>query len=1500
MPIDVSGEDRIEAVGESFYRAALNRVATARDASGLACLASLVRDPTNPYDNNAVVVSIDGEQVGHLPRELAALVAGPLDELAAAHGQITAHAEIRGDGSGPGFGVVLHLDLDKLNVHLADDPDEVEPRVMVEVPDRAGASQPAESVRDLPRVDEAELARRRPIIEKAVENWKTELIDLSGRNRLLFMRDLKTGSLSFDESARDPLMQLVAGKRVALSKIVSRSKMPDNPAARLSPFEDAVRRMRAIVRTARSYEEERGVRTLFLACGIASWRNDRTARPPASPVLLVPLSIRARGASQQDFDLSIAGDLEVNPTLLHMLKVEFNLEVDERELYEHSDMDGIIDTPEELRVAFNWLSERCASVPGWTITDRFVLGNFWYAKLPMVRDLEASIDALAAHDVATAFAGDSQARRAVVARRSEPTASVADVDQLAPSEEFNVLDSDSSQSLAIARARQGENLVLKGPPGTGKSQTIANLICNAIGAGKRVLFVAEKRAAIEAVTKRLNGVGLGDLVLDLHRGAESRKWLAAQLKKSLEAVRTAEGVSRAGEEARLTRARQALGAHAEALHAKHPPWNMSLFDAQMEVLSRGQPAVAARLRGPDLEALNDVRYGELDDALRDLEGLGGLSLTARNSPWVGAAVTSSESARETEDLVSLLSPLIEKTQAGLTDAARATSVRKPVDLGQAAEAVTVWDAIGGCSQAFDLALLEGELDQMVAALAPLQGSGIARLVASLTSGDYRAALAFAREHAIEPLPEPGELYARLVDCRELQRGWRAQSVGSAPLVAPPGFEVTDLRADLDRLREAVSRFGSIVGGGFEALTFGEMSDRLKALAADIETVRLLPRIIAVRSQLESAGLGSFLAELEDRPDLASKAREELDRLRWRSIADHLAALPAADVLAAFRGELHAQVAAEFREMDRDHVEITARRVQRGAAEAAVAAQDKFPDQAQLVKAQAARKRGHMPVRELFAQAPDVLTALRPCWVMSPLMVSQLIPSERAYFDLIVFDEASQVRPVEALTSVIRGAQLVVAGDERQLPPTAFFDAAAVAESEDPGDEDATELADYESLLDVLMTMFEMEMLRWHYRSRDERLIGFSNHEIYGGGLTTFPGVVEGDVLRHVLIDEVVADGGSRVSPEAEVKRVVDLVVEHARERPDESLGVIALGIVHAEAIDAALLAEMPNHPDLEQFFAEDREERFFVKNLERVQGDERDAIILAIGYGKNPDGVLPHNFGPINKAGGERRLNVAVTRAKRRMTVVSSFAADDVDPKRSSAEGVRLLRAFLAYASAGGEVDEGGLDGQVPGPLHEQIAGTIRAAGFEPHVLHGSSGDRVDIAVVDRGGKLPLVAVEIDGDTYARRPSVRDRDRLRSEQLERLGWRYVSTWSQDWYRDPVAAARELLTTVEAKFQGDGQAYPGGLSSSEEPEDSGGMSPAELPSRGPRPPMSSGGAAITDWTEGDLLKLATWIESDGLLRTADELRDELMREIGITRRGSRVVRILDQVVAAHRG
>jgi very-short-patch-repair endonuclease len=599
---------------------------------------------------------------------------------------------------------------------------------------------------------------------------------------------------------------------------------------------------------------------------------------------------------------------------------------------------------------------------------------------------------------------------------------------------------------------------------------------------------------------------------------------------------------------------------------------------------------------------------------------------------------------------------------------------------------------------------------------------------------------------------------------------------------------------------------------------------------------------------------------------------------------------------SFDGNQHSAAVTRYRELDVEHLDSSADRILRLWAERSAQARDAFPDDVALIRQQAARKRKLLPFRALFAGAKDYLLELKPCWVMSPLVVSQTLPAEQL-FDVVIFDEASQVRPADAIPAVVRGAQLVVAGDEKQLPPTAFF-LASTPEEEEAEAEDAPQLAaveGFESILEALGMLLHARTLEWHYRSRDERLISFSNAHFYDWHLTTFPGVNDSEPISHVLVPHRPGLVGQEDSASDEVAEVVRLILDHAENRSTESLGVIAMGIKHADRIEGALFEALKERPDLDAFFNEDSEERFFVKNLERVQGDERDAIVLSVGYSKTPEGRLLYRFGPLNLEGGARRLNVAITRARRRLTLVSSFSSVDMDPNRAMSDGAALLRDYLRYAeSRGGNLGEHALERPELNPFEIDVRDRLAKAGVSVVPQLGVCGYLVDFAVQHpRQPGRYVLAIECDGASYHSSPTARDRDRLRQEQLERLGWRFHRIWSTDWFgRKDEALDRALQAIADAVEIADNPDHPPAADGAPAPRL---VTAVDAPSRGPRPNVRR--YQPIDWyTHGQLVGIARWINSDTLLRTDEELLEAVMADLGFQRRGKKIVSAISLAAA----
>lgn len=1346
--------------------------------------------------------------------------------------------------------------------------------------------------------------RRQDLVRKAVDSWSDQLVDLGGRNNLLYYRDLRRGTLDLSSADECVRADLLGGKMVRLSKLFTIE------AERV----DAARRIRTIRTKARENFEERGLQTLYLASGMARWDKVRGIAQPQAPVSLALLTINAVGAAQEDFSLTLSGELEVSPTLLHMLENDFSVECD------LDTLERLINLAEDQRSEVDktndWLRHAAAVVPGFAIDERTVIGNFSYAKLPIVNDLEQSLDELIANDLIAAIAGDEDARRTIGDASSSPV--VPDLDQIPLADEFLVLDADASQNAVINAAVAGASLVVKGPPGTGKSQTIANLITTLVARGQKVLFVAEKRAAIDAVLKRLQEEGLGDLVLDLHDGIASRRKLAQDFAKTLHNTGHTLPVDRRTEQRQVEGERKRLNEHAAALHAKRDPWEISVFDARAELLGLPDGARSdIRFRGSQLQQLDAENVASLADELGRYAGLGGFSIAESDGPWARVTITSADEASSIHELLARLRTheLPENLQA-LRLAASATGAR-PAETPEGWEQrLSLWRGISVTLEKFSPAIYEIDLASAIVALAPATKGFFARLSASLTSSEFKetkkSLLDIALPSAKHSAPD---LLVGSVAALDQLNSW--QTIGAPGMPSAP-TNLDELDARFEQLTADLAEVGQRLNrSDLMRMSTEQLDSLFDQLLLDTVTLFKLPEIHRLETDLVAAGLQDLLEDLRRKRSERDLCLATLRYVWLHSVLDYVALTDS--TIGAFDASELTTVVKEYRQGDREHVAHTAARVRRLCAERATRARDEFKDEADLLQQQASRKRGHLPVRRLFAETSHVLLELKPCWIMSPLVVSQLLPS-RKYFDVVVFDEASQVQPADAIPAILRGARLIVAGDERQLPPTTFF---ASQTAEDEESDESVEIASgapllggtqgMESILEAMEPVLPSRTLAWHYRSHDERLIAFSNAYIYDRQLTTFPGIAgEPSPIEHVLVPWVAGRPVEEQSSSAEVQKVIELVLQHAREYPCESLGVITMGIKHAERIEETLRRAIPQYPELEEFFDETKalDDRFFVKNLERVQGDERDAIILSIGYGKNELGKLSHNFGPLNKEGGERRLNVAVTRARKRMTLVSSFGHVDLDPDRSSAEGVKLLRLYLQYAaSRGANLGEAALARPQLNPFEVSVREALTAAGIPLVAQYGSSGYRIDFAAKhpNRPGRMVL-AIECDGASYHSSRSARDRDRLRQDMLELLGWRFHRIWSSEWFHHRDRAVKKAVEAyrlaVIAADEEDGLSEPDSLgngasnrpvASASEP-DATKILTTESPLRPTKLPVSPG-HPIAFYSRSDLINVVNWVKSDGLLRTEDELLEAAMDALGFGRRGSKIVAQITAAIQA---
>ncbi len=1350
----------------------------------------------------------------------------------------------------------------------------------------------------------------RRVVDAARGVWIRRLIDHSRANSLLFYRDLKVGTLDLTGET-EAVDRLLAGEALAVELLGSGGRYADSrdPVVRARAEAEARQKARhalvAIQRKALGNLEEKGIETLHLAMGMATWPASDGGRPYVAPVLLLPARIEMRGRAGDDMRLVVAGEPQLNPVLLYVLEENHGRRINgATALSECGGEDEAGQWRVDPECVFASISIECAAakVPAFEVKRRVILANFQFAKMAMVEDLRKNGDAMSSSAVVAAIAGHSASRQklAEAVTDVEP----AQLDERPASDDYLVLDADSTQQRAIVLVGNGQNGVVQGPPGTGKSQTIANLIAQSVADGRRVLFLAEKRAALDAVIKRLShpDVGLSHLVLDLHGASVSRKEVMARLAHALEHIRHALPTDGAEAVHREFEARRKqLNEHARRVNVVRQPTGLSV-NRMIGRLLRLSAAVKSplRLRGETLSALTAERADEVRQWI--LEGAANptLLLGTDSSPWNNADIPDGRRAQEALDLAATVAAELWPAFEGLLGAVlQRLAVRPPATLDETGRFLGVLRDVRRVREHYAAEIFAARPGELARKLDPATGSALGRAWAFVSDGAYRAAR--KRLLALRTAPAAAAtLREEALRTDDALRRWR--NLGAASEVPVEVAGETELAAAFVSLGEATTALGAITEAGpFGGMSLAAALARLGALADDQRTPYRLPGVYAVRSRLTATGLGRLLDDLREH----GVAPEHWDaRFEYVWLYSALEQVLASDAgLAAFNGRTHEQIVAEFIRLDVERVRLAADRVRRLHGERAIAAMNQHFEQANLVKTEARKKSRHIPLRELLARAPDVLTRIAPCWVASPLSVSQLLDGGRRHFDIVVFDEASQVLQEEAIPSLYRAGQVVVAGDRHQLPPTTFF--ATAVEGEDEIREDDDEARDalatataaiggFESLLGTLEAFLPNWLLEWHYRSEDERLIAFSNTHIYTGRLVTFPSARGHEAIRHVHVPHDAALGSQEESASREVEEVARQVLRHAETRPQESLGVITMGIKHANRVQAALDRALELRPDLTDFFSLDREERFFVKNLETVQGDERDAIILSVGYGKAANGDLPHRFGPLTQEAGHRRLNGAVTRAKRRMCVISSFSHHEIDLNRSGSRGVQLLKAYLEYAASGGiRLPEAEHAGEVGlNAFVADVRDALDTRGILTRPQFGASRYRIDLVAMhpEKPGR-PVLAIECDGASYHSSATARDRDRLRQAHLQRLGWRFHRIWSTDWFYSreqeierAMAAYEEAVRRAELA-DADAAPVPPPTRLRAESVTPTPQQPA-LRQRGPRPLVSKH-ESIDQYSNRELRQIAEWIASDGLLRTEEELIRDIFEMLPFQRMGDRI-------------
>lgn len=1329
-----------------------------------------------------------------------------------------------------------------------------------------------------------------------IRRWRTRLLDLSLHNRLINFREsgrtigLRAPDLDRFENVlwseeRLTILPATDGDDAFAAAELDAGRVY----SRLSAAESSARLL-AIYRVARASIEETGANLLHVAVGMLRWyESDASETSRLAPLILMPARlVRTAAGSGYEYGLELSDEpTRPNITLLEKLRSEFGV-----------DVGGLDALPEgesglDLPLILRNFREAIRGFPRWEVVETAQLGLFSFNKFLMWRDLGENLDRLRRNRLVNHLVDDPGA-----VFDDRPFGKPEELDDaVGPGELLCTRDADSSQLVAVRAASGLRTFVLEGPPGTGKSQTITNIVSDAVARGRRVLFVAEKMAALSVVRRRLEQDGLGAWCLELHSAKASKKEVLAQLESALSASVAAEPVGWAEACASLGASRASLNGYVRDLHAVRGSGE-SVYQAIGRLsLLEGAPRVDAPATSPAEVTAQVLRmWRERVAALAERAGaiavpgahaLRGIGL----SSWrFGLREEVERTIRAAQDQLAALSAVASRALAGVGASADARGL-SAAGLAGLVSALDLLRVAPGVSSGLlvgpDAAALRAQVHG-AAAVGSARDAERAELLSryrpEFLRADHLAMLDAA--HRARRHPWPIRLVTGLLARRRARVYASGELPGLAGLIADleRAARVAEATRELGAMRDAALQLGARwnggeadwgaverlaswadgfasalgaldaglasalvsqasdpaaaqrLGAGAEALVsawsgwtagWGEVERVCAAEAvalpgADaggwlVEMAGVLERWLGglgeldrwcawrgARGEAAEAGLGDLAGRVESGevpPERAGDAFERAYGEWWfNATANGIASLR------GFNAEAHAGLIARFREQDRGVIgmarSVVASRV--GRSVPAVPESGSSQSEVGILRRELAKKRRHMPTRRLIESMPTLLPRLKPCFLMSPLSVAQFLDASLPPFDLVVFDEASQIPVWDAIGAIARGNAVIVVGDSKQLPPTTFFQS---LEGEDDGGGEPGVVEDVESILKECNAAGVPSIrLAWHYRSRHESLIAFSNHHYYQSELHTFPSPEDrsgrlGVTFRHVT-GSTYDRGGTRTNraeAEAVVGEVVALLTDPER---TGSVGVVTFNLAQQTLIEDLLDASRRQRPELEPFFSSDAEEPVFVKNLESVQGDERDTIVFSVGYGPDGAGRVSMNFGPLNADGGERRLNVAVTRAKQRLIVFSSIMADQIDLRRTSAVGVRHFKAFLDFAARGAEAlavigSDAGVAAEEDG-LVRAVRTALEERGHAVDSRVGYGGYRIDLAVRDpeRPGRY-LLGIECDGASYRGASTARDRDRIRQSVLGGLGWRLARVWAASWRVNPVRSVEQLEIEIAA-------------------------------------------------------------------------------------------------------
>lgn len=1335
--------------------------------------------------------------------------------------------------------------------------------------------------------------------------WERKLLDLSLRNPLLNFRvnknvvqlmapDLARLEDELNDGETFTIFEVPAESKITAgedkiynpegefrdwAKTNSESEFENKRIRTFLEYKDLDVAMKYLSRQAKLSLEENGSNTLYLAEGFLKWYEPETGKERYAPLILVPVDITKK-IQEKNYRIKIRDEeAQINVTLLEYLRQEFNMDI--------GGLDPLPADDHGINVNFilNTIRQSIMEKAHWDVCEFCFIGIFSFSRFIMWNDLRNRSDEIFSNKVVKSLIEGKMTW--------EPVVNTKELDnpdeRLKPSDMAVVMSADSSQLMAIETASKGESFVLHGPPGSGKSQTITNMIANALYQGKSVLFVAEKMAALSVVQKRLEKVGLGPFCLELHSNKAQKSAVLSQLEKTLTVSNLQSPEEYEAVANKLFEQRKSLNDIVDELHKKRENGFsvyelVGLYEENREydgkISFTGQ--WAAGLSKEDLEkcftALSDMKvvakecgdllthplrefsfpdYSmQLKEEFVKLAGEYGdicaeevniipkfVGMFGSSETYTVPQICYIENVLNLCGKTEVILPKLLEGGNALSGKERIeTQIQSGRDVSQAkAEllkefkpSIFTYDVAAARNRLVaaqgkwllakkkDISSLVKELSFL--ALNPSSVSddkleGIYDRLDKFNELKNNVSIDESFAQTFEGIYNKEETdWDKLAKCFienlslcnavwSVNIGEEMKTAVSGRVCAPDFKEyLSGLKPEIDKFLELraksvisenalMEKFGLDWNMFFSSSDFfGYIKEAVSRWISSSEEMRSYAALCSKERTLSELGLGELLTLFKNGELKAEEFEGVLKCNFGRSAATEY--ISHNDILAHFNGAGFNATISNFREIT-EKFEILS------VKETVAKLSTNIPQSGEgissssevgVLQKQIKNPRRAMPIRKLFNEIPTLLRRMCPCMLMSPISVAQYIDPSFPKFDLVIFDEASQIPTGEAAGALARGENVVVVGDPKQLPPTSFF-------MTNQQDEENYEIEDMESLLDdcLAISMPEQHLL-WHYRSRHESLIAYSNATYYDNKLLSFPS--PNDLVSQVKLVKVEGfyDRGKTKQNRAEAEKVVEEIINRLKnpETSKDSIGVVTFNIVQQNLIED-LLTEKLNEDEEALNASYGLEEPIFVKNLENVQGDERDVILFSIGYGPDRDGKVGMNFGPLNQEGGWRRLNVAISRSRKEMVIFTSIRPEQIRISNTTAEGVVGLKGFLEFAEKGKNALFVRSDcvNEKNSSVAKAIAKKLNEAGYKTNTDIGSSEYKIDIGVIHpENSDEYCLGILVDGENYNAAKCARDRNILQPSVLDGLGWNLHRVWTLDWFDTPDRELKKIIERIE--------------------------------------------------------------------------------------------------------